>query len=149
MRLAAWVWLVLQIIQGCVVALLPLYAFGDVLKGQAHGALVLMIGASCLGPVAIAAWEGPNRLLAWGTGAAASFAFVGAAITLADLNDVFLAVWILFNPYAFVIAMFVVLAVRYLFDLVQRRVQQVRVNLDSSVSSQGKLTIYVSRRMDA
>lgn len=143
-RVVAWIWLALQFVQGCVAILIPLYAFGDVLKGQTHGALVLMIGASCLGPVAMATWGGSNRLLAWGTGVAAAFTFAGAAITLWSLLKLALAFWIVFNLYALSAVVPFVFAVLYFYGVIRRRA--LRISLQGNVSSQAELTLYVSRR---
>ena len=143
-RLVAWVWLVLQILEGGIATLIPIYAFGEVLKGQAHGALILMIGASCLGPVALATWGGSNRLLAWGTAAAAFFTFTGAAITVWDLLTESAVVWIVFNIYAVAAVVPFVVAVLYIYRVIRRRVREVTPK--SSAAPQSELTLYVSHR---
>ena len=143
-RVVAWVWLTLQFVQGCAAIFIPLYAFSDVLKGQTHGALVLMIGASCLGPVAMATWGSGNRLLEWGTGVAAAFTFAGASITLWSLLKLAVGFWIVFNIYALSAVVPFVFAVLYFYGAIRRRA--LRIALKSTVSPQGELTLYVSRR---
>ena len=143
-RVVAWVWLALQLVQGCIAIFIPLYAFGDVLEGQTHGGLVLMIGASCLGPVAMATWGSSNRLLAWGTGGAAAFTFAGAAITLWGLLKLAVAFWAVFNIYALAAVVPFVFAVLYFYDVIRRRA--LKITVKRTVTPQGELTLYVSRR---
>ena len=67
LRLAGGIWLVAQIVQGLLLLYVPFWQFlssqvEDARPG-AYGALMLLIAASCLIPVAMETWRSANRLL--------------------------------------------------------------------------------------
>ena len=126
-------WLAAQIVQGLLLLYMPFWQFlssqvGDARPG-AYGALMLLIAASCLIPVAMETWRSANRLLGVGTGAAVFFGLIGALATLA-YSSVFLAVlWSTSNSYIFVLALFLGITGRNAAGAIRRR-----TTLQSTVS---------------
>ena len=151
-RLAGAVWIALQAAEGVFIMCIPLLP--PVVEEQlnpvpgAYGAILLLIGASCLIPAVLESWREDNQLLSWATGAAIFFGFIGAGATLASLSLDWLLLWAALNPYAFGLALAFVLAHRFLFRFIQRKVYE--KSIKSTVSPRSELTTKVSYyRMDA
>ena len=103
----------------------------------------MMIGASCLAPVAMETWNNSNQLLSWATAAAVGFGFIGAASTLGALHEEALILWVVFTIYGFGILAAFVLTGRFLYRLIRHRVYKVFIT--STISPQGKRSMKVSR----
>ena len=139
LRLAGWIWLVPQIVQGVLLLYLPFWRF---LSSQVedtspatYGALMLLIAAGCLIPVAMETWRAGNKLLGVGTVAAVAFGLVGAMATLATSSVTLAILWAGLNLYPFLIALAFIFTGQYAVGAIRRRLtlhSQVPVKSDRS-----------------
>ena len=144
LSLAGWIWLIPQIVQGMLLLYLPFWRFlssqvGDT-KAATYGALMLLIAAGCLIPVAMETWRAGNRLLGVGTVAAVAFGLIGALVTLATSSVTLAVLWAGLNLYPFLIALAFIFTGRYAFDAIRRR-----LTLRSQVSATSNLSKEVIR----
>ena len=139
LTLAGWIWLIPQIVQGVLLLYLPFWRF---LSSQVkdtnpatYGALMLLIAAGCLIPVAVETWRAGNRLLGVGTVAAVTFGLIGALATLSTSSVDLAILWAGLNLYPFLIALAFIFTGQYAFGAIRRRLtlhSQVSVTSDRS-----------------
>ncbi len=147
-RLANAVWLGVQIPQGMAILVPPVWqALSSLIKTEdspvhpsTFGALMLLIAASCLIPVAVETLSASNRILKVGTAAAALFGFFGALGALAALSENLAILWSTFNLYPLVIILAVIFIGHYASGAIRHR-----VTLHSQVTLKSQLSKSVAR----